>query len=152
MKLVSIIVGVVAAVGILVGVVFYDRNGTEAEHVEVVFGETDGMPDELEPGAAYRAAFVIGWTGPVTMRDGTVRVYASRRGDTTEDAPEDAWPLICEDELEDVATSNVRVACPVVAPGPGEFAIQLEVRVASGDVIGETLYTHLVLDPADVSS
>jgi hypothetical protein len=147
MKVLPIIAGAIVAVAIVAGVVAYASRGTEAEHVEVVFGENDGLPDELEEGAAYRAAFVIGWTGPVTMRDGLVSVFASRRGDTSEDAPEDRWPLVCEDQLEDVVNSGVRVACPFVAPGPGEFALQLEVRTESGDVIGETLYTHLVVEP-----
>jgi hypothetical protein len=143
-------IGAVVAVGLLVGAVLFDRNQSGAEPVEVVFGEDDGLPEELAVGAAYSPAFVIGWSGPVEMRDGKVSVYASRKGDTSEDFPQDDWPLLCEYPFEDV-TSRVRFSgCPFVAPGPGEFALILEVRGSSGEVIGESLYTHLVVDPAEL--
>ena len=110
----------------------------------MVFGESDGLSDDLQEGAGYTAAFSIGWSGPVPMRDGLVSVFASRRGDTSEDAPEDGWPLVCERKFDDVI-SQVRLTCPFVAPGPGEFALLLEVTTDSDDVIGEGLYTHLVV-------
>jgi hypothetical protein len=147
----SVAAGVLIAGGLAATVIALDRNDTEAEPVEVVFGNEDGLAEELEEGVAYKAAFVIGWSGPVPMRDGVVSVFASRRGDTSEDAPEDGWPLVCEDEFDDVV-SQVRLVCPFVAPGPGEFALQLEVKSKSGDPIGETIYTHLVLEPSEFDS
>jgi hypothetical protein len=145
-----VVLGVLIAGAVAVTVIALDRRGTSAEPVEVVFGNSDDLPEELEEGAAYKAAFTIGWTGPVQMRDGLVSVFASRRGDTSEDAPEDGWPLVCEEEFDDVV-SQVRLACPFIAPGPGEFALQLEVRSKDGDVIGETIYTHLVVEPSELS-
>jgi hypothetical protein len=143
-------IGAVVAVGLLVGAVVFDRNRSGAEPVEVVFGEGDGLPEELAVGAAYSPAFVVGWSGPVEMRDGVVSVFASRKGDTSEDFPQDEWPLLCEYPFQDV-TSRVRFSgCPFVAPGPGEFALILEVRASSDEVIGETLYTHLVVEPSEL--
>jgi hypothetical protein len=148
----SVAIGALVAVGLLVGAVLFDRNQSGAEPVEVVFGEDDGLPEELAVGAAYSPAFVVGWSGPVEMRDGVVSVFASRKGDTSEDFPQDEWPLLCEYPFQDV-TSRVRFSgCPFVAPGPGEFALILEVRASSGEVIGEGLYTHLVVDPAELES
>jgi hypothetical protein len=149
-KLLPVVVGGVVAVGLLAGAIAIDRSRTGAEDVQVVFGEEDGLPEELNEGQEYDAAFVIGWSGPVTMRDGLVSVFASRRGDTTEDAPEDGWPQLCNQEVDDVV-SQVRVTCDIVAPGPGEFALLLEVKNDEGDVIGEALYTHLVVDPNSTS-
>jgi hypothetical protein len=146
-----IVVGAAVAVGLVAGAIILDRRDTEAEPVSVVFGEGDGLPEEIEEGSAYKAAFVIGWTGPVPMRDGQVSVFASRRGDTSEDAPDDEWPLVCEWEFDDVI-SQVRLECPFVAPGPGEFALQLEVRSDAGDALGETIYTHLVVEPSEMES
>jgi hypothetical protein len=146
-----VVVGVLLAGGVAATVIALDRRDTEADPVEVVFGESDDLPEQLEEGAAYKAAFVIGWSGPVQMRDGVVSVFASRRGDTSEDAPEDGWPLVCEEEFDDVV-SQVRLACPFVAPGPGEFALQLEVKSNSGEAIGETIYTHLVVAPGELDS
>ena len=151
MKGLPLVIGATLVVGLVAGAFALDRRSTEAEPVEVVFGEEDGLPDELEAGAAYHAAFVIGWTGPVPMRDGKVSVFASRRGDTSEDAPEDGWPLVCEYDFDDVV-SRVRVACPFVAPGPGDFALQLEVRSDADEPIGDTLYTHLVVEPGEAES
>ena len=139
------------AVGLLAGAIAIDRSRTDAEDVKVVFGEEDGLPEDLDEGQQYDAAFVIGWSGPVTMRDGLVSVFASRSGDATEDAPEDGWPRVCRQEVEDVV-SQVRVTCEITAPGPGEFALQLEVKTDAGDVIGETLYTHLVIDPSQTTA
>ena len=146
LKLRPVVIGAAVAVGLLAGAIAIDRSRTGAEDVQVVFGEEDGLPEELNEGEAYHAAFVIGWSGPVTMRDGLISVFASRRGDTTEDAPEDGWPQLCHNEVDDVV-SQVRLTCDIVAPGPGEFALLLEVKNPAGDVIGEGLYTHLVLDP-----
>jgi len=143
-------IGAVVAVALLVGAILLDRNQSGAEPVEVVFGEDNGLPEELAVGAAYSPAFVVGWSGPVEMRDGAVSVFASRKGDTSEDFPQDEWPLLCEYPFQDV-TSRVRFSgCPFVAPGPGEFALILEVRTSSGEVIGETLYTHLVVEPSEI--
>ena len=143
--------GVLIAGGLVATVVVLDRNDTEAEPVEVVFGDEDGLAEELEEGVAYKAAFVIGWSGPVPMRDGVVSVFASRRGDTSEDAPEDGWPLVCEDEFDDVV-SQVRVVCPFVAPGPGEFALQLEVKNEVGRPDRRDDLHPLVLEPSEFDS
>jgi hypothetical protein len=146
-----VIGGAVAAVGLLVGAIVIDRTRTGAEDVQVVFGEKDGLPENLTEGHKYDAAFVIGWSGPVTMRDGLVSVFASRKGDTTQDAPDDGWPQLCHQEVDDVV-SQVRLACEITAPGPGEFALLLEVKNPAGDVIGEGLYTHDVVDPNSTSA
>jgi hypothetical protein len=146
-----IVIGGVVAVGLLAGAIAIDRSRTDAEDVQVVFGEEDGLPEELNEGQQYDAAFVIGWSGPVMMRDGVISIFASRSGDTTEDAPDDNWPELCSQEVDDVV-SQVRVPCDIVAPGPGEYALLLEVKNDAGDVIGETLYTHLVVDPDATSS
>ena len=138
------------AVGLLAGAIAIDRSRTDAETVQVVFGEEDGLPEDLDEGQQYAAAFVIGWSGPVTMRDGLISVFASRRGDTTQDDPPDGWPQLCRQEVDDVV-SQVRVTCDITAPGPGEFALLLEVKNDEGDVIGEGLYTHLVVDPNSTS-
>lgn len=123
-----------------------DRNKTDANPVEVIFGDSNGLPEEIVEGGEYIAAFQIEWTGPVTMRDGEVSVFASRRGDTTEDAPEENWPLVCESDFDDVQFRQ-RVSCPFEAPGPGEFALLLEVRDSADVIIGQGLFTHLVIDP-----
>ena len=70
-------IGGVVAVGLLAGAIAIDRSRTGAEDVQVVFGEQDGLPEDLNEGQNYDAAFVIGWSGPVTMRDGLVSVFAS---------------------------------------------------------------------------
>ena len=80
-------IGGVVAVGLLAGAIVIDRSRTGAEDVQVVFGEQDGLPEDLNEGQNYDAAFVIGWSGPVTMRDGLVSVFASRRGDTSRTLP-----------------------------------------------------------------
>jgi hypothetical protein len=149
-KLLPVVVGGVVAVGLLAGAIAIDRSRTGAEDVQVVFGDEDGLPEEINEGQDYNAAFVIGWSGPVTMRDGLISVFASRRGHTTEDDPPDGWPQLCNHEVDDVV-SQVRVTCEIEAPGPGEFALLLEVKNDEGDVIGETLYTHLVVDPNSTS-
>jgi hypothetical protein len=141
---------VVFAVALAGGIFWMVRGEAAADAVKVVFGNSDGLPEELVEGHAYRAAFVIGWSGPVALRDGRVSVFASRRGDTSEDAPEDGWPLVCESEFDDVI-ARVRLACPFVAPGPGEFALLLEVRSPSDKTLGETLYTHLVVEDSSAS-
>jgi hypothetical protein len=142
-----VVVGSVVAAGLLVGAIVVDRQRTEEPPVEVVFFPGNGLPDELVAGDPYIAAFDIEWTGPVTMRGGTVTVFKSREGDTSEDAPEEAWPMVCTSEFDDVVFRQ-RVSCPFDAPGPGEFALQLEVRNENGTTIGEALYTHLVVDPS----
>ena len=149
-KILPVVIGGAVAVGLLAGAIAIDRSRTGAEDVQVVFGEQDSLPEELNEGQEYYAAFVIGWSGPVTMRDGMISVFASRSGHTTEDAPEDGWPLLCHEEVDDVV-SQVRVTCDVTAPGPGEFALLLEVKNDAGDVIGEGLYTHLVVDPTETT-
>jgi hypothetical protein len=149
-KVLPVVVGGAVAVGLLAGAIAIDRSRTDAEKVQVVFGEEDGLPEDLDEGQQYDAAFVIGWSGPVTMRDGLISVFASRRGDTTQDDPPDGWPQLCRQEVDDVV-SQVRVTCDITAPGPGEFALLLEVKNDEGDVIGEGLYTHLVVDPNSTS-
>jgi hypothetical protein len=141
------VVSVALIVGLISGALALAGGGPEADPVQVVFGESDGLPETIDAGNEYRAAFVIEWSGPLGMRDGVVSVFASRLGDTTEDAPDDGWPLLCESEFDDV-DGRSRLACDFTAPGPGEFALQLEVRSGSTDeVIGEGLYTHFVIDP-----
>jgi hypothetical protein len=138
----------VAAVAAVAGGVFALTGGDDEEKkdVEVVFGLSDGLPETLNTGSHYRAAFVVEWHGPVAERDGIVSVFASRT-DGTEDAPEESWPIVCESEFDDVV-SHSRLACQFEAPGPGPLALQLEVRSAITDeVIGEGLYTHNVVDP-----
>jgi hypothetical protein len=141
------IVLAVLAVGVL-GVVALSLDGQRKEEppVEVVFGQDNGVPDEILEGEEYVAAFQIEWTGPVTMRDGKVNVFQSRTGDTTEDAPDENWPLVCTSEFDDVKFRQ-RVTCPFTAPGPGEFALQLVVLDAAEVTIGDALYSHLVIDP-----
>jgi hypothetical protein len=145
------LVGSVLAVGLLVIVVVLDRHRTDRPPVEVDFGDSNAIPEQIEEGEKYVATFQLVWKGPVSMRDGSVSVFASRRGDTTEDAPEDKWPLVCESEFDDVVYRQ-RVICPFVAPGPGQFALLLEVRNVADEVIGEALFTHLVLDPASTTA
>ena len=75
-----VVIGGVVAVGLLAGAIAIDRSRTGAEDVQVVFGEQDGLPEDLNEGQNYDAAFVIGWSGPVTMRDGLVeRLRLARR-------------------------------------------------------------------------
>jgi hypothetical protein len=142
------IAGSLAALAVVGGAVMMQRGNDDPPAVEVVFGTSDGLPTELYQFAPYKAVFVIDWSGgSVAMRDGVVSVFASRQGDTTEDAPEDGWPLVCESEFDDVVEKS-RLICPFVAPGPGEFALLLEVHsVFADETIGEGLYTHLVIDP-----
>jgi hypothetical protein len=139
------VVGSVWLVGAAAGVLVSACDGDGDGQVAVVFGENDGLPDELDSNSQYRATFTIDWSGPVSDRDGEARVFASRRGDTTEDAPADGWPLVCESEYDD-AVSRTRMVCAFVAPGPGEFALQLEVVDDDDNKLGEGLYTHLVID------
>ena len=146
-----VLVGSVFAVGLLIVAVVLDRQRTDRPPVEVDFGDSNGIPEEIEEGGKYVATFQLEWKGPVAMRDGSVSVFASRRGDTTEDAPAENWPLVCESEFDDVVYLQ-RVICPFVAPGPGQFALLLEVRNVADEVIGEGLFTHLVLDPASTTA
>lgn len=148
---VPVLVGSVVAVGVMVGAIALDRQRTERPPVQVIFGDDDGLPEELVELDNYVAAFEIEWTGPVRMRDGEVRVFASRRGDTSEDAPEENWPLVCESEFDDVVFRQ-RVTCPFQAPGPGEFALLLEVSDSEDRKIGEGIYAHLVLDPSETTT
>jgi len=150
-KILPVVIGGAVAAGLLVGAIVIDRSRTGAEDVQVVFGEEDGLPEDLNEGQIYDAAFVIGWSGPVTMRDGLISVFASRSGDTTHDDPPDGWPQLCKQQVDNVV-SQVRVTCDITAPGPGEFALLLEVKNDKGDVIGEGLYTHLVVDPTDTTA
>ncbi len=151
MQRVPLLVGSVMAIGLLILAIALDRQRTDEPPVEVAFGDSNGVADEIAEGEKYVATFQLEWEGPVSMRDGSVSVFASRRGDTTEDAPEDKWPLVCESEFDDVVYLQ-RVICPFVAPGPGPFALLLEVRNVADEVIGEGLFTHLVLDPATTTA
>jgi hypothetical protein len=126
-------VGSVAAVVLLVGAVALDRQRTDTPAVEVIFGDDNGLPDTLAEGGNYVAAFDIEWTGPVSMRGGQVSVFKSRTGPTSEDAPEESWPIVCTSEFDDVIFRQ-RVSCPFQAPGPGEFALLLQVRDALDEV------------------
>ncbi len=148
---VPLLVGSVAALGLLVGAVALDRQRTDTPEVEVIFGDDNGLPSTLAEGGSYVAAFDIEWTGPVSMRGGEVSVFKSRTGPTSEDAPEESWPIVCTSEFDDVVFRQ-RVSCPFEAPGPGEFALLLQVRDELGEVIGEGLYTHLIVDPASTTA
>jgi hypothetical protein len=140
-------VAIALAVAVVGGAMALGGGGDGVDEVKVVFSQSDGLPETLAAGAPYRAAFVVEWRGPLTMRDGVVSVSASRRGDTTEDAPDDGWPVVCESEFDDVP-SRSRLACQFEAPGPGPFALLLEVRsIINDEVIGEGIYTHNVVDP-----
>jgi len=147
---VSAVVGSVMAVGLLVGAVVVDRQRTDAPAVEVIFADSDGLPDALAEGDHYIATFSVEWTGPVTMRNGSASVFVSRRGDTSEDAPEDGWPIVCESEFDE-AIFKQWLSCPFQAPGIGEFALQLEVRNDEDVVIGDAIYTHIIVDPSTTS-
>jgi hypothetical protein len=147
MQRLPLLVGSVLAIGLLMLAVVLDRQRTDTPPVKVEFVDSNGVPDEIAEGEKYVATFQLEWEGPVSMRDGSVSVFASRRGDTTEDAPEDGWPIVCESEFDDIVYVQ-RVICPFIAPGPGQFALLLEVRNVAEEVIGEGLFTHLVLDPA----
>jgi len=151
MQRVPVLVGSVLAIGLLIIAVALDRHRTDRPPVEVDFGDSNGIPEDIEEGEKYVATFQLEWKGPVSMRDGSVSVFASRVGDTTEDAPEDGWPLVCESEFDDVVYLQ-RVICPFIAPGPGQFALLLEVRNVADEVIGEGIFTHLVLDPASTTA
>jgi hypothetical protein len=140
------IVGALVAVGVLGGAYAMQRGGDDPSVVQVVFGESDGVPEMIEHAGQYVATFTIDWSGPVAMRDGLANVFASRLGDTSEDAPDDGWPLVCESEFDDEAGRS-RLVCPFVAPGPGEFALLLEVLDSAGEPLGEGIYTHLVVSP-----
>ena len=150
------VVGSMVAAGLIAGVVAVERDGDDGEQLpelKVVFAQGNELPDTLAAGADYRAAFTVEWTGGVVgQRDGILRVFASRQGDTSEDAPEGEWPLICESEFDDVV-SVARLPCQFEAPGPGLLALQLEVRSTPDDkVIGEGIYTHNVVDPDTMQS
>jgi hypothetical protein len=146
-----VILGSVLAVGLVAGAVLLDQRRTEEADVEVIYGDEDGLPEVLLEGDEYVATFDIEWTGPVSMRDGQVNVFKSRTGDATEDAPEEDWPVICTSEFDDVVFRQ-RVSCPFTAPGPGEFALLLEVRDGTDSVIGEGIYTHLIVDPSTTTA
>jgi hypothetical protein len=149
------VVGSMVAAGLIAGVVAVERDGEgeQLPELKVVFAQGNELPDTLAAGADYRAAFTVEWTGGVVgQRDGVLRVFASRQGDTSEDAPEGEWPLICESEFDDVV-SVARLPCQFEAPGPGLLALQLEVRSTVDDkVIGEGIYTHNVVDPETMES
>ena len=59
---------------------------------------------------------------------------------------------MCESEFDDVVYRAARDLPVRSRPGPGEFALLLEVRNVADEVIGEGLYTHLVLDPASTTA
>ena len=135
------IVGVIAGVGLLVGIVALERERVEAPMLEVVFGQDDGLPETLTSGRTYEATFSIQWDGPVELRDGLVFVYLSRRGDEPATESNEPWPLACVSEVDNViGVASVR--CDFEAPGPGEFALLLEVRSDDGELVGEGLYSH----------
>lgn len=148
---VPVIVGSVLAVGLLAGAIALDRHRTDRPPVEVIYGDEDGLPEVLNEGDLYVASFDVEWTGPVSMRDGKVSVFKSRTGAATEDAPEEDWPIVCTSEFDDVIFRQ-RVSCPFQAPGPGEFALLLEVRNGADEVIGEGIYTHLIVDPSTTTA
>lgn len=147
MQRVPILFGSVGAAALLIGAVVLDRQRTDAPEVEVIFGDDNGLPDVLVESSNYVASFDIEWTGPVSMRGGEVSVFKSRTGPTSEDAPEESWPIVCTSEFDDVVFRQ-RVSCPFQAPGPGEFALLLQVRDELDVVIGEGLYTHLIVAPS----
>jgi hypothetical protein len=147
MRMVALVGVIVLAIGLAVGGVLRGGDQQPEAEVSVDFGDTDGLPDELVENTEYRATFTIDWEGPTAISDGQASVFASRMGDTTEDAPADGWPLVCEAEYDNVVF-RARLTCPLESPGPGEFALLLQVVDPNGDKLGESLYTHLVV-PAD---
>jgi hypothetical protein len=150
MQRASFVVGSMVAAGLIAGFVAIERDGGDDDKTEltVVFGEGDELPDTLAANTHYRAAFTVEWKGGVVgERDGILSVFASRQGNTSDDAPEGEWPRICEDEFDDVV-SVARLPCQFETPGPGILALQLEVRSKIDDeVIGEGIYTHNVVNP-----
>ena len=147
----SVLAVSVLAVGLLGGAYVLDQQRTSEAPVEVIYGDDDGLPEVLTEGDQYVASFDIEWTGPVSIRDGQVSVFKSREGDAVDDAPNEDWPVVCTSEFDDVVFRQ-RVSCPFQAPGPGEFALLLEVRDADGNVIGEGIYTHLIVDPSTTTA
>lgn len=147
----------VAAGAIAAGVVVLkddnESNGAKSPEFEVVLAQDDGLQPVLAAGAHYRAAFVVEWKGGETdQRDGHIVVYASRQGDTSEDAPEGEWPVVCEQDFKDIVSVS-RVPCQFQAPGPGLFALEIEVRSKlDNKLLGEGLYTHNVVDPETMES
>ena len=51
-KVLPVVIGGAVAVGLLAGAIAIDRSRTGAEDVQVVFGEEDGLPEDLERGPA----------------------------------------------------------------------------------------------------
>lgn len=139
-----------ALITVVVVVVIDDGDGDAGTpKLEVIFGQDDALPDVLAAGTFYRAAFTVEWKGGVRgERDGILRVYASRLGADSEEAPKGEWPLICENEFDDVV-SVARLPCQFETPTAlGLFALQLEARSKIDDkVIGEGLYAHNIVDP-----
>lgn len=144
MRIAALVGALLLAVGVTVGIVARSGDDGSDVDVSVVFGDSNGLPDDLVENTAYRATFTIDWEAPTAISDGQAHVYASRLGDTTEDAPTGGWPLLCEAEYDNVVF-RARLVCPFRAPGPGEFALLLEVVDPQGNKLGEGLYAHLVL-------
>jgi hypothetical protein len=137
----------VFAIVLLIGgaILIERRQAGEDPPVELVPSESDSLPETLRAGDPYRAVFTIEWLGPIEFHEGLVSIYASRLGGTTEDAPDDGWPLVCETELDQVLHSAI-VACPFDAPGPGEFALQLKVDSPEGEPLLDSIYVHDVVE------
>jgi len=137
----------VFAIVLLIGgaILLERRQAGDEPPVELVPSESDSLPELLRAGDPYRAVFTIEWIGPIEFHEGLVSIYASRLGGTSEDAPEDGWPLVCETELDQVVHSAI-VACPFDAPGPGEFALQLKVDSPTGEALLDSIYVHSVVD------
>jgi hypothetical protein len=144
MRIAALVGAVVVALGLAAGAMLLSGDDEPRPEVSVVFGDGNGLPDELVENSEYRATFTIDWEGPTAISDGQANVYASRLGDTTEDAPAGGWPLVCEAEYDNIVF-RARLVCPFKAPGPGEFALLLEVVGTDGDKLGEGLYAHLVV-------
>ena len=47
-KVLPVAIGAAVAVGLLAGAILIDRSRTGAEDVQVVFGEQDGLPEDLK--------------------------------------------------------------------------------------------------------
>lgn len=137
-------IGVVAGVALLgAGAFAFERSAESQPDVQVMLGQSDGLPDVLKSEREYFAFFTVEWEGDIDLHDSLVSIFASRRGPTSDDAPPDGWPVVCDREI-DSADGRVQLSCPIETPGPGEFALQLQVETQDGDLIAEGLYTHII--------
>jgi len=133
-----------AAVILLASCVSVDQNGAEHQELEIVLGNGNGLPDELNAGQRYRSTFEIDWaSSDVVAADpgGEVTVYAS-----SQEAPgaDDQWPVVCQEQFERIRDVS-EISCSFEAPEPGLFALELEVTANPDAPVAAALYTHHVV-------